>query len=936
MPQLPHDEPKSQRSVLDILGSRTGLASKVLLPDSNSEHGASPVVQPGSPATKLVPQGRGNYQLLGEIARGGMGVILKGHDTDLGRDVAVKVLDGELAKRPEVVQRFVEEAQIGGQLQHPGIVPVYELGLMADDCPYFTMKLVKGLTLAALFKQRKSPADNRGRLLVIFESICQTVAYAHSKGVLHRDLKPANVMVGAFGEVQVVDWGLAKVLRRGGVADEKRAAPGEMPRPMLTVIETVRSGPGSSGSDSLVGSVMGTPAYMAPEQAQGEIEMLDERADVFSLGAILCELLTGRPPYVEIEGESIVMQASRAKLQPARARIEACEADPALVSLCLECLMPARDARPANAEEEAKAVHAFITSTEERAQKAELAAAEARIKAAEERRARRLTLALAGTIVAALALTGAGLWWVGHERAQRAEERAQRDEQTHTVVEAAFGESIESSQAGKPAEALASARRALALAESGDADAALLERARSFVAKAELDLGAAERERALVEQDETLRARLVDLRLEQIATIGNAQREVALDAAFTQAFRDYGVELEGDDLVPALKRIRERSIAAEVALALDDWGRLRRRVQGMKSDKAENLFVLAMDLDPEPLRKRMREAIAAGDQAVMRELTAPENLPRLEPGSIFVLSAELWGDGSEPRRPDVYRILDLARRLYPGDFVLQAVAGAFYREGGRFEDAFSASSAALSLRPDDLTARMKLADSLLYLGRLTEAEANLRILLARDPSSMEANYTMGLAELMLGDYSGGLASLTRSPEIATDLNMRSDLHAAQFFNGVLTRAEIERHVAGEFTPNNLVTYLFALVDHPDPEQRDPEFVLRTLEERASFLGTSRWKWVVEAIARVRIEDWSGAIPFIEGRFKRPGLMILTPVAYDFLRSLICSHLGRNDEARGYYERGLVEWEDQMGADPTAWEHSDAMRWRREAEVVLVR
>ena len=931
MNQPTPDEAQSQRSVLAILGERTGLAPKVLLPDSSSEHGTSPLVQPGSPASKLVPQGRGNYQLLGEIARGGMGVILKGHDTDLGRDVAVKVLDAELAKRPEVVQRFVEEAQIGGQLQHPGIVPVYELGLMADACPYFTMKLVKGHTLAALFKQRKSPADNRGRLLAIFESVCQTVAYAHSKGVLHRDLKPANVMVGAFGEVQVVDWGLAKVLRRGGVADEKR------PRETVhTVIETVRSGPGSSGSDSLAGSVMGTPAYMAPEQAQGEIEMLDERADVFSLGAILCELLTGKPPYVEIEGESIVMQAARARLQPARARIEACEADPALVRLCLECLMPAREARPANAEEVAKAVHAFITSTEERAQKAELAAAEARIKAAEERRARRLTLALAGAIVAALALAGGGFWWVNHERAQRAEERALRVEQTRLVVEAAFGESVESGQAGKPEDALASARRALSLAEGGEADAALLERARSFVAKAELDLGAAERERELVEQDETLRSRLIDLRLAEIASIGNQQRVVELDSAFTQAFHAYGVDLEGDDLVPALKRIRERSIAEEVSLALDGWGRVRRMVHGARSEKAENLFLLAMDLDPEPLRKRMREAVAAGDQAVMLELSSPENLPRLEPGSIVVLGTELWGDGSQARRTDVYRILDQARRLYPGDFVLQAVAGIFSQQGGRFEDALSCSTAALSLRPGDLTPRMKVADALLSLGRLTEAAAHLRVLLAEEPSSKEGNYTLGVVQLMLGDYPGALASLTRSPAIAADPSMRSDLHAAQYFNGLLTRADIARHVAGEFATNNLVTYLFALVDHPDPGERDPELVLRTLEERATTLGSSRWTYVVDAIARVRLEDWDGARAFVDGRFKRPNVMILTPMAYDFLRALICGHLGREDEARAYLGRGMVQWEEETAADPAGWERSDAMRWRREAEAALGR
>ena len=120
---------------------------------------------------------------------------------------------------PDLIRRFVEEAQIGGQLQHPGVVPVYELGSLADRRPFFAMKLVKGQTLAALLAGRASPADDLPRFLAIFEAVCQTVAYAHARGVIHRDLKPSNVMVGSFGEVQVMDWGLAKVLPRDGAAD---------------------------------------------------------------------------------------------------------------------------------------------------------------------------------------------------------------------------------------------------------------------------------------------------------------------------------------------------------------------------------------------------------------------------------------------------------------------------------------------------------------------------------------------------------------------------------------------------------------------------------------------------------------------------------------------------------------------------------------------
>src|SRR5262249_1492428 len=151
-----------------------------------------------------------------------------------------------------VLRRFVEEAQVCGQLQHPAIVPVHDLGRLEDGRPFFAMKLVKGRTLAELLQERASRSEDLPRFLGIFEQVCQALAFAHSNGVIHRDLKPANVMVGAFGEVQVMDWGLAKVLRpQGGAPAEAETA--------ASVVRTVRS---PAGEETCDGQAMGTPAYM--------------------------------------------------------------------------------------------------------------------------------------------------------------------------------------------------------------------------------------------------------------------------------------------------------------------------------------------------------------------------------------------------------------------------------------------------------------------------------------------------------------------------------------------------------------------------------------------------------------------------------------------------------------------------------------------------
>ena len=261
----------------------------------------------------------GRLQLLGEIARGGMGAVLKGRDPDIGRDLAVKVLLESHRDKPELIRRFIEEAQIGGQLQHPGIVPIYELGAFADRRPYFAMKLVKGRTLSSLLDERPDPARDLPRFLSIFEAVCQTMAYAHARGVIHRDLKPSNIMVGSFGEVQVMDWGLAKVLPQGGAADDASAG---KTKDRDTVIATARSGSDADSDLSRAGSVMGTPSYMAPEQARGEVDRLDERCDVFALGSILCEILTGEPAFTGRSSGEIQRKASRGELKDALDRLD--------------------------------------------------------------------------------------------------------------------------------------------------------------------------------------------------------------------------------------------------------------------------------------------------------------------------------------------------------------------------------------------------------------------------------------------------------------------------------------------------------------------------------------------------------------------------------------------------------------------------------------
>lgn len=243
--------------------------------------------------TAKLPEDR--YEDLGRIGLGGMGEVRRVRDRDLHRTVAMKIIRDEYKSHPRAVGRFMEEAQVSAQLQHPGIVSVHDIGRLADDRMYFTMTEIRGRTLGEVIRalHQVSSGDrwetSRSgwtfrRVVEAFRKVCEAVAYAHSRGVLHRDLKPENIMLGAYGEVFVMDWGLARL--HGQISEE------------LDELDRVRTGRREDDpTRTRHGTVAGTPAYMAPEQARGELDRLGPRTDVYALGAMLYEILSGRAPF---------------------------------------------------------------------------------------------------------------------------------------------------------------------------------------------------------------------------------------------------------------------------------------------------------------------------------------------------------------------------------------------------------------------------------------------------------------------------------------------------------------------------------------------------------------------------------------------------------------------------------------------------------------
>jgi tetratricopeptide (TPR) repeat protein len=711
---------------------------------------------PRSSSDALPPRSDGDrYQLFGEIARGGMGAVLRGRDVDLDRDLAVKVLLDRHANRPEIAQRFIKEAQIGGRLQHPGVVPVYDIGRFGDR-PFFTMKLVEGMTLAAILGQRQQPTDDQPRLLNIALQVAQALAYAHAQGVIHRDLKPANVMVGAFGEVQVMDWGLAKVL--GDVADEERAGRQHQPEEE-TAIRTARSSisTGNFGTQTKAGSILGTLAYMPPEQATGDVARLDRRADVFGLGAILCEILTGKPPYVGGAIEEVQRQATSGDLADAHARLDGCGAHPELIALTKWCLSPEAIDRPRDAQGVADGLSAYLNGVQERLQATERERAVALVRAGEERKRRKVQLALAAALVGLLVGGGAFAFW----RNEQAQVGRERDARNAEAVAALLGQcegALRADDAAKAAIALEAAKKRSA--EGGAQEQA------QRLARLDADL-ALVRDLDAVDQ---FRWTVVEDRVQDPAAVATGTRE---------ALRRFGADPEAVSVDDAVARVSASVVRERVVAALD---RL------LRPEKMDGVRALLRRVDADPYRDAVRDAVLANDAAKVVELAGQKAALEQPPGFVVFLG-EYGAIPVERRR----QLLQVAVRRRPGDLALLMTLGMSYpinQEAGTNERRCW-FQAAVAAAPANAAAHSSLGIALKDKGQVDEAIACIRKAIDLAPKNAMAHNNLGAALQAKGQVDEAMACYRK----AIDLDPKNALSHFNLGNGLAARGQLDAAIA---------------------------------------------------------------------------------------------------------------------------------------------
>jgi tetratricopeptide (TPR) repeat protein len=651
-----------------------------------------------------MPGASERYVLRDEIASGGMGVVYRALDSVLQREVAVKVLQKRFAPDSGVAARFLDEARIAGQLQHPGIPAVHDLGTLADGRPFLAMKLVKGETLDVLLKRRDNAAQGRGHFIAIFEQLCHAVGYAHAHDVIHRDLKPANIMVGAFGEVQVMDWGLAKVLS----GDER-----EQPVPTRleattapTVVHSQREG---AGSQTQIGTVLGTLAFMPPEQALGAVGRVNSQSDVFGLGAILSVILTGRPPFQTGSEETVRIHAAQGKLDDCFARLDACGAEPELVSLCKRCLSPSQADRPADGGAVARAIAEFRAAADERARQAELDRVKAEAETREQRKRRRVQFALATAVILLLVVGGGFAWW-SNAQSQAARDRKNRNAGAVAGLLDRCEEALRAGDTRRASEAMEAAQERMTEGGADEWSARLSTLTADLALIRDLDA------------TDQFRWTLVD---------SKHPDWTAVTARYREALRRYGVDPDAESPEKTAARAAGSPLKHRI-IAAWDWLLL---VQNPAKVRAG---LRVIDADPD--RNAIRDAVVANDRERVRNLSV-RALTHEQPPEFATFLGEYDASDLKLRR----QLLTKALQRRPGNLELLMTLGSTYAVNQE-EDAGEALrwyQAAVAAAPTNPAAQNNLGTVLMTRGDLAGAEGAFREAIRLDPRFVQAHHNLG-------------------------------------------------------------------------------------------------------------------------------------------------------------------------------------------------
>jgi tetratricopeptide (TPR) repeat protein/serine/threonine protein kinase len=666
----------------------------------------------------------GPYKLLEQIGEGGMGTVWMAEQTEpIQRRVAVKVVKEGMDSR-QVLARFEAERQALALMEHPNIAKVLDAGRTPSGRPYFVMELVKGQPITKYCDDKRLGVRQR---LELFGDVCRAVQHAHQKGIIHRDLKPSNVLVAPYDGkpvVKVIDFGVAK-------ATGQRLTD----RTLFTGF----------------GALVGTPEYMSPEQAEVNNQDIDTRSDIYSLGVLLYELLTGSTPLTRQRlKEAALLEVLRVirEEEPPRPSTRLSESKDALPAISAQRQTePAKLTRLVRGELDWIVMKALEKDRNRRYETANGFALDVQRYLADEpvqacppsaayrlrkfARRNKGRLAVAGLILFFLVVLGGGGGWVVRDRAAReeaaAKERRDRERRLTARVEQMLDDVDRLEREQKWTDALAAAKQAEATLAGGEADDAVRRR----VADARRDL--------------EFVARLDRIRQEIALSIegsGFNNRGAARD--YLRAFRDYGVDVAQLPAEMAVAALRARpALATPFAVALHDWV-LCLQVMGEGKPSWEPLVAVARGIDPDPLRDRLRgmwkELVTPEWQAGLRRLAVSIDVKTQSPATLDILGRTL----AAAHLPDAaVQILRDSQYAHPGDFFLNLHLGYQLLQGKDHMGAVRYFSAAVSIQPESVTAHNNLGVALDKQGKVDEAVAEYRKAVALDPKEAHAHSNLG-------------------------------------------------------------------------------------------------------------------------------------------------------------------------------------------------